>query len=68
MSRIYGDLDDVASSTPKADQPILQELRERHRYALDRWKETQEQRAIDMRYISGDPWDAKDRKAREDAG
>jgi hypothetical protein len=68
VSRIYGDLDDVASSTPKADQPILQELRERHRYALDRWKETQEQRAIDMRYISGDPWDAKDRKAREDNG
>lgn len=32
------------------------------------WQAIRDEGAIDMRHASGDPWDPKDRKAREDAG
>jgi hypothetical protein len=50
------------------DESLLQEIRDRYRYASDAWREAREERKIDMRYLCGDPWDEEDRKARKDAG
>jgi hypothetical protein len=49
-----------------ANQALLEEIRERFRYASDMFREPQKQRNIDMRYVAGDPWEEKDRAARED--
>lgn len=50
------------------DEALLQEIRERYRYASDAWRKIREERQIDLRYLSGDPWDPKDKKARADFG
>src|SRR5574340_144245 len=60
--------DDGPNPTLTGDEALLQEIRDRYRYACDAWREIREERKIDMRYISGDPWDESDRKARADAG
>ena len=51
-----------------SDDKLLTEIRQNYRIALDFWREPREERAIDMRYMAGDPWDPKDKKARRDAG
>ena len=51
-----------------SDEELLREIRTNYRLALDFWREPREERAIDMRYMAGDPWDPKDKKARSDAG
>lgn len=61
--------EDIDESTPRTgDEDLLREIRERYSYACGAWKETREERAIDIRYLCGDPWDAEDRKARAAAG
>ena len=50
------------------NEALLKEIRERYTYASDKWRESRDERRKDMRYISGDPWDETDRKARADAG
>jgi hypothetical protein len=50
------------------DEELLKEIRDRYTYDTDVWKETKDERNTDIRYIAGNPWDAKDKKAREDAG
>lgn len=50
------------------DEPLLKEIRDDYRYFSDYWREAREQRQIDLKYLCGDPWDEKDRKARADAG
>lgn len=52
----------------KNDEALLKRIRDRYKYAAEQWREAQEERRKDMRYLQGDPWDEKDRKAREDAG
>lgn len=47
---------------------LLKEIRENFDYALEYWADIREQGQIDMRYISGDPWDPKERKMRETEG
>lgn len=47
---------------------LLEEIRRRWTYAADAWREIREEGATDMRYVAGDPWDPKDRKARVEAG
>ena len=51
----------------EADEKLVREIRDNYRYAVDYWSEIRDERQKDMRYICGDPWPAKDRKAREDA-
>lgn len=51
-----------------SDEKLLEEIRERYKYAKNAWSEIQEEAKIDRRYVAGDPWEAKDRKARADAG
>jgi len=50
------------------DEELLQEIRDRYRYYDDAWREIREESRIDRKYLSGDPWDEKDRAARENAG
>lgn len=44
------------------------EIRELFTDFRNEWKDVQDEGAVDMRYVSGDPWDPKDRREREDAG
>lgn len=58
----------VPNEVSASDEALLQEIRDRYRYYDDRWREIRDERNIDMRYISGDPWEPEDRLARKDAG
>jgi hypothetical protein len=51
-----------------SDADLLIEIRERYDACVDFWARAREQRRIDMRYVSGDPWDPADRMARQKAG
>jgi hypothetical protein len=48
--------------------PFLREVRERWELATDAFREIKAEGQVDMRYVSGDPWDPTDREAREAAG
>ena len=62
-------MDEDRKPTPRSgDEELLQEIRDRYKYASDAWEEIRKERQKDMRYICGNPWDDKDRKVREDAG
>jgi Phage P22-like portal protein len=50
------------------DAPTLKEIREAYSDYASELKEIQEEGRTDMRYVSGDPWEAEDRAQREDAG
>ena len=50
-----------------ANDKLLQEIRENYDYDSSQWKEIREEGDIDMRLVAGDPWDAKERRARESA-
>lgn len=50
------------------NEPLLKELRERYDYASSVWAPIRENGAKNMRFVAGDPWDPKERKARETAG
>lgn len=50
------------------DSPLLKEIRDQFDYYSREWDDTYEEGRIDMRYVAGDPWKPKDRKAREGAG
>jgi hypothetical protein len=51
-----------------SDDTILQELRDRFEYGTNEWADIRKEGATDMRFITGDPWEPEDRKAREEAG
>lgn len=59
---------DKTEAKPGSDEELLEEIRQRFRDWDTEWKPIREERNTDLKYISGDPWDAKDRKARTDAG
>lgn len=44
----------------RADEKLLQQIREDYRYCLDYWKENRAEMAIDMDYVAGQPWTADD--------
>lgn len=48
------------------DEDLLREIREDYQYMRDFWRDNHEEMKIDLRYIAGDPWDPKDRAAREE--
>jgi hypothetical protein len=47
---------------------VLEEMLKRYQRDTDEWEEIRAEGTTDMRYVSGDPWDATDRRMREDAG
>ena len=49
------------------DSPLLTEIRENFDYLEQQWSPIYDEGDIDMRYLSGDPWDPKERRAREHA-
>lgn len=55
------------SRVSEADEDLLNEIRDRYKSWDGVWQKIRQERNIDLRYICGDPWDPKDRKAREDA-
>lgn len=60
--------DPEEKQSQSADEELLQEIRDRFKYAMDAWREIRAERQKDMRYICGDPWEPEDRKEREDNG
>lgn len=46
---------------------LLKEIRDNYDYAFSAWREIREEGRKDMKYIAGDPWDPKERSAREEA-
>lgn len=53
-------------AVPKTPSP--KEIREAYSEYKNEWADIQDEATVDMRYISGDPWDPADRAQREDAG
>jgi hypothetical protein len=48
------------------ERELLREIRDNFTYCVDAWRSIREEAAIDMRYVSGDPWDPKERQARKE--
>lgn len=59
--------DKAGSSKLERDADLLQEIRDNFDADTDAWREIKEQGAQDMRFLSGDPWDPKERQARNEA-
>lgn len=62
------DQDESITRPDSEDEALLEEIRDDYKYFSDYWRKAREERAVDMRYLCGDPWSAKERKAREDLG
>lgn len=50
------------------DDKIIEELKTRYTYAMNEWRDIRAAAKDDMRAVAGDPWQQKDRQAREQAG
>ena len=57
--------DEDQKSIGTGDEALLQEIRDRYRYAVEAWEEVRKERQVDLRYICGDPWEPKEREARK---
>ncbi|MGB2627563.1 MAG: portal protein, partial [Candidatus Acidiferrum sp.] len=66
MSALDSDSQNVTGKPGYAD--ILREIRDRYRYARAAWDPILKEAQEDMRYVCGDPWSAKDKAERDDAG
>jgi hypothetical protein len=62
------DSEPVRKEPSGADEELLKDIREDYTYFRDFWRENHDEAKIDMRFISGDPWESKDRMEREDNG
>ena len=49
-----------------ADEELLREIREDYTYYRDFWRDNHNEMKVDLRFISGDPWEPDDRRNRED--
>lgn len=67
-SQKYSDSATVDAEPKSKDRELLATILSQFAYATDTWREPKEQRNTDIKYLQGDPWDEKDRKARQDAG
>lgn len=50
-----------------ANEALLKQIRQRYRYAMDKWQKNRQEGQENVRYVSGDPWsdqDKQDRKGR----
>ncbi len=50
----------------KDNTALLKEIRDEYDYYVEAWRSIREEADTDMQYISGDPWEPKERKIRED--
>jgi hypothetical protein len=60
--------DAPARGADSDDEELLTEIRDRYKAYDTAWSKVREERNIDIKYISGDPWTTEDRRARKDAG
>ena len=58
----------MPSRVPDTAESDLRDILQQWTYATQEWRDIRREAATDMRYVSGDPWEPKDRRAREDAG
>ena len=54
--------------TRDAEEKLLKEIRARHDEASEAWQSVHLNGAKNMRFVAGDPWEASERLAREQAG
>lgn len=54
------------SKIGRKDEALLKEIREDFEYFVRSWQKIREEGDTDMRYVSGDPWDPKEKKLRDD--
>jgi len=52
----------------KNNDDLLKEIRENFDYAMNYWRKTYDEMDVDMSFVSGDPWPARERAAREVRG
>lgn len=53
----------------KAESPrekLLRDIREDYAYFRDYWRENYEEAKVDLRFVSGDPWEPDERQQRKD--
>lgn len=59
------------TETPRAKSArhakILARVRKNYRYGLDQWQDSRDERRLDMKFVSGDPWPEKERIERRAA-
>jgi hypothetical protein len=48
-----------------ANDALLKRIRQRYRYAMDKWRRNREEGQKNMRYVAGDPWTEEDKQARK---
>jgi hypothetical protein len=48
---------------PENDE-LIKRIRQRYRYGMDKWERNRTEGQKNIRYVSGDPWDDEDKKAR----
>lgn len=58
----------MADLTPSEQEPIIDQLRSRFDYASREWADIRAEGKVDIRCVSGDVWDPKERAKRDDAG
>jgi Phage P22-like portal protein len=55
----------MAQNKYQTTDPFLKDCLDRFDYFKDRWHDIREASKEDMRYVSGDPWDPKEKRARQ---
>lgn len=61
-------MDEDKRSGESAEDTLIREIRDDFTYFRDYWRENHDEAKIDLRFVSGDPWEPDDRKQREDNG
>src|ERR1017187_6030347 len=54
------------SSVGTADTKLLKEIRDTFDYFCERWSDIRNEAKKDMRFVSGDPWEPSEKRARQD--
>lgn len=50
------------------DEELLKRIRDRFEYCVDQWKDNRQESDTDMRFLSGQAWDADELSERDDEG
>lgn len=67
MARRKIDSSEAPEPVQVGDKGLLKEIRRRYTYGMDSWRKIRDEGAKDMRYLTGDPWEPKEKEARRQA-
>lgn len=56
------------TSVGTKDTTLLERIRSNYAYGADEWRDIREEGKKDIRYLSGDPWEPKEKEERNDTG